>query len=87
MMAFTKDELLHGQSVTFGIALRGCDSYWWPYSLLLRWMVGKDNKRMVKRIEKHCAVDLAVEMDNVTSNIGQYMKNIGLIQGGKGGDT
>lgn len=53
VMAFSKTELLHGQNVRFNMALSACNSHWWPYSLYLRWMVGKDNQRMVKAIEKH----------------------------------
>ena len=85
-MAFTKAELLRGQSNVYSTALRGCDSYWWPYSLLLRWMVGQDNKRMIKAIEKHISLDIDLEMDKITAQLKENMKNIDTLQRGKCGN-
>ena len=53
-----------------------CELYMWPYSSYLRWKLKMAHRRKIAELEKHCSLDIDVEMDKMTAQLKENMKNI-----------
>ena len=69
--------------VKLAMSLIDCNLYIWPFSAYMKWKLKMAHRRKIDQLDKDGILD--VELDNMKAKLDESMKNIDIIQRGKGG--